>query len=230
MIRISIATLLASTSIAPAFAQATANAQESETILVVGQRDLLALEARTQAGSRLPLTARETPASVEVITQDELQLRAPRTAREAFNEVVGAISGNVPGNPTVISLRGFSGNAVSILQDWVSTSTVVQRDSNTWHYDRIEVLKGPASVPYREGALAGVINKVNRKPTLDGRRLAADGLVYAQGDKRPRGWEKTSDYAPSGSSFPETRRRVWVLGTPAAATQFLLSGANWRAP
>ncbi|WP_313539162.1 TonB-dependent receptor [Sphingomonas sp.] len=173
MIRISIATLLASTSIAPAFAQATANAQESETILVVGQRDLLALEARTQAGSRLPLTARETPATVEVITQDELQLRGLRTAREAFNDVAGAVSGNVPGNPAVISLRGFSGNAVSILQDGVriSTSTVVQRDSNTWHYDRIEVLKGPASVLYGEGALAGVINKVTRKPTLDGRRF-----------------------------------------------------------
>ena len=56
----------------------------------------------------------------------------------------------LPGNPAVVTLRGFSGGAVSILQDGVriSTSTVVQRDTNVWHFDRIEVIKGPASVLY----------------------------------------------------------------------------------
>ncbi|KQU61612.1 TonB-dependent receptor [Sphingomonas sp. Leaf339] len=143
------------------------------TILVTGQRDPLKLNDQAQAGSRLGLTIRETPASVEVMTQDDLQLRGLRTAREAFDGVVGAIAGNVPGNPAVVSLRGFAGNTVSILQDGVrvSTSTVVQRDSNIWHYDRIEVLKGPASVLYGEGALAGVVNKVTRKPILGERHL-----------------------------------------------------------
>jgi iron complex outermembrane receptor protein len=75
----------------------------------------------------------------------------------------------------VVSLRGFAGNTVSILQDGVrvSASTVVQRDTNNWHYDRVEVLKGPASVLYGEGALAGVINKVTRKPVIGERRLDA---------------------------------------------------------
>ncbi len=143
------------------------------TIIVTGQRDPLKLDDEAQAGSRLGLSIRETPASVEVLTQDDLQIRGLRTAREAFNDVVGAIAGNVPGNPAVVSLRGFAGNTVSILQDGVrvSASTVVQRDSNTWHYDRIEVLKGPASVLYGEGALAGVVNKVTRKPVLAERHL-----------------------------------------------------------
>lgn len=142
-------------------------------IIVTGQRDPLRLEEQPQAASRLGLTVRETPASVEVLTQDDLQVQGLRTARETFNQVVGAISGNVPGNPAVVSMRGFAGNTVSILQDGVrvSTSTVVQRDSNNWHYDRIEVLKGPASVLYGEGALAGVINKVTRKPVPGERRL-----------------------------------------------------------
>ena len=143
------------------------------TIVVTGQRDPLKLDDQAQASSRLGLTIRETPASVEVLTQGDLQLRGLRTARETFNDVVGAIAGNVPGNPAVVSLRGFAGNTVSILQDGVriSTSTVVQRDSNNWHYDRVEVLKGPASVLYGEGALAGVINKVTRKPVLGERHL-----------------------------------------------------------
>jgi iron complex outermembrane receptor protein len=160
---------------APALAQEhdTTGEPGEATIVVTGQRDPLKLDEQAQASSRLGLSIRETPASVEVLTQQDLQLRGLRTARETFNDVVGAIAGNVPGNPAVVSLRGFAGNTVSILQDGVrvSASTVVQRDGNSWHYDRIEVLKGPASVLYGEGALAGVVNKVTRKPVLGERHL-----------------------------------------------------------
>lgn len=125
-----------------------------------------------EAVSRLGLTPAEVPASVEIMTQDQLQLRGLRTSREAFADVVGAVAGNVPGNPAVIGMRGYSGNAVSVLQDGVrvGTSTFVTRDTNTWHYERIEVIKGPASVLQGEGALAGIVNKVTRKPSLDGNR------------------------------------------------------------
>ena len=165
--------LLAAPTDAQARSPDTTDNRTDATIVVTGQRDPLKLDDQAQASSRLGLSIRETPASVEVLTQDDLQVRGLRTARETFNDVVGAISGNVPGNPAVVSLRGFAGNTVSILQDGVriSTSTVVQRDSNNWHYDRIEVLKGPASVLYGEGALAGVINKVTRKPVLGERHL-----------------------------------------------------------
>uniref|UniRef100_UPI0035CC491B TonB-dependent receptor n=1 Tax=uncultured Sphingomonas sp. TaxID=158754 RepID=UPI0035CC491B len=150
---------------------------DPQAIIVTGQRDALKLDQPSETGSRLGLSVRETPATVETLTQADLQTRGLRTSKEAFNDVVGAIAGNVPGNPAVVTLRGFSGAAVSILQDGVriSTSTVVTRDVNTWHYDRIEVIKGPASVLYGEGALAGVINKVTRKPTLDGNHM--DGLL-----------------------------------------------------
>jgi iron complex outermembrane recepter protein len=157
-------------------AAAAAQTRDTDPIIVTGQRDPLT-DGPAEASSRLGLSLRETPASIEVLTQEELQLRGLRTAREAFDDVVGATAGNVPGNPAVVSLRGFSGNTVSILQDGirVSTSTVVQRDTNIWHYDRVEVLKGPASVLHGEGALAGVINKVTRKPVLGQRR--GDALV-----------------------------------------------------
>jgi iron complex outermembrane receptor protein len=171
------AALLASAIATPCWAQTTTD--KPATVVVTGHRDPLQLDTATEAGSRLGLTARETPASIETLTQAELQQRGLRTARETFNDVVGAVAGNVPGNPAVVSLRGFSGNTVSILQDGVrvSASTVVQRDTNNWHYDRVEVLKGPASVLYGEGALAGVINKVTRKPILGKRHM--DGFLSA---------------------------------------------------
>ncbi|WP_230481566.1 TonB-dependent receptor [Sphingomonas sp. Leaf21] len=153
-----------------AVASGPQSAPAAPTVVVTAQRQP---DTPVTAASRLPLTIRETPATVEILSQDDLQRRGVRTAREAFDQVVGAIAGNVPGNPAVVSMRGFAGNTVSILQDGVrlAASTVAQRDSNIWHYDRIEVLKGPASVLYGEGALAGVINKVTRKPVLGERRL-----------------------------------------------------------
>lgn len=160
---------------APALADEGASNEQLGRVEVSGARDRLKLEEVPAAASRLGLTARETPATVQTLTQEDLQVRGLRTAREAFADIPGVIAGNVPGNPAAVMMRGFSGNAVSILQDGVrvSTSTVVQRDTNTWHFDRIEVLKGPASVLYGEGALAGVINKVTRKPTLDGTHVDA---------------------------------------------------------
>lgn len=156
---------------------ALAEDQEPGTIVVTGQHDPLKLDVRNDAGSRLPLTPKETPASLDTLTQADVQFRGLRTAREAFAEVPGAIAGNVPGNPAVVSMRGFAGNTVSILQDGVriSSSTVVQRDTNSWHFDRIEVIKGPASVLFGEGALGGVVNKVSRRPVFDGNHL--DGLL-----------------------------------------------------
>ena len=188
--------------------EAPADRRSDATIVVTGQRDPLKLDDQAQASSRLGLSVRETPASVEILTQADLQTRGLRTARETFNDVVGAIAGNVPGNPAVVSLRGFAGNTVSILQDGVriSASTVVQRDTNVWHYDRIEVLKGPASVLYGEGALAGVINKVTRKPVIGERHL--DTLV-------------------SGGSF-DTVSAAGGVNLPVSATIAIRADASYQ--
>ncbi|UAK26478.1 TonB-dependent siderophore receptor [Sphingomonas nostoxanthinifaciens] len=141
-------------------------------IIVTGKFEALHLDDQAEAGSRLGLSLREIPASVEVLTQDQLQLRGLRTAREAFSDITGAIAGNVPGNPATVTLRGFSGNAVTVLFDGVraGSSTIVARDIDMWNYERVEAIKGPASVLDGEGALAGAINLVTKKPTL-GRRF-----------------------------------------------------------
>ncbi|WP_420145418.1 TonB-dependent receptor [Sphingobium sp.] len=192
--RISILALAATLATTPAFAEEARN----DAIIVTGQRDQLKLDQKSETGSRLGLSIMETPASVETISQADMQFRGLRTAREAFADVPGAIAGNVPGNPAVITMRGFAGNVVSILQDGVriSSSTVVQRDTNVWHFDRIDVIKGPASVLFGEGALGGVVNKVTRKPQFDGNYMdallsygsfntmtAAGGVNYQLSDK-----------------------------------------------
>lgn len=139
--------------------------------------DRLHLDKANAVGSRLGLTARETPASVETKSQADMQQKGLRTTKEALSDVTGVTVGNVPGNPAVISMRGFTGNTVNVMQDGVrvAASTITTRDIDTWKYEKIEVLKGPASVLYGEGSLGGAVNLVTRKPTLDEQKL--EGLL-----------------------------------------------------
>ncbi|MFV1944082.1 TonB-dependent siderophore receptor [Pseudomonas luteola] len=153
-----------------------------QPLQVTGQQvsesdDPLHIDAQNSIGSRLGLTARETPATVETKTQQDMQVKGLRTTKEAFSDINGATVGNVPGNPAVLSMRGFSGNTINVLQDGVrvAASTITTRDVDTWNFEKIEVLKGPSSVLYGEGALGGAVNMITRKASLDGQHI--DGML-----------------------------------------------------
>lgn len=135
------------------------------------------LAAPSQTGSRLGLSLRETPASVEVITQDTMQVRGARSLEEALRGAVGLTVGGNPGSPGIASTRGFTGGFITYLFDGdrVSTPTMSNRPQDSWNYERIEVLKGPASVLYGEGGIGGAVNFVPKKP--DRSRPGAEALL-----------------------------------------------------
>jgi iron complex outermembrane receptor protein len=149
-----------------------ANLTMSESLTVTAALGRRELDSPTPAGSRLGLTPRETPATVDVITFVEAQERGLRTALEALSSVPAVTVAFLPSAQGITTIRGFSGAAVSQLFDGtrVTTSTVVARNYDSWSFDRIEVLKGPASVLYGEGALAGVVNFVPKRPDFGAQR------------------------------------------------------------
>ncbi len=159
----------------PALAQVADNSADRDTILVTGQQ----LEQQTEVSGRLGLSIRETPAVVDIVTQQDFQLQGVRNAIEAMNAAPGVASGNLPGSIGAVSMRGFQ-RAVNYLYDGVrmANSDVGVRNWDAWSFERIEVIKGPASVTSGEGALAGAINFVPRRPNLDrasGEMLASYG-------------------------------------------------------
>lgn len=161
---------------APALAEDADAQSERDTIVITGERDL---ETPADVAGRLGLTVRETPATVDVLTQADLQLQGARNAIEAMNSAPGVASGNLPGSIGSVSMRGFH-RAVNYLYDGVrmANSDVGLRNWDSWAFERIEVIKGPASVTSGEGALAGAINFVPRRPKLDsagGELLASYG-------------------------------------------------------
>ncbi|MGJ7903830.1 TonB-dependent receptor [Lysobacter sp. 1R34A] len=119
--------------------------------------------------SRLGLDPEELPATLDVLDQRELQARGLRDSVEALRAMPGVMAGNLPGQPGVASMRGFASGAVSYLFDGVrlTSSGFSSRNWDSFNFERIEVLKGPASVLYGEGVLAGAINYVPKSAQLD---------------------------------------------------------------
>jgi iron complex outermembrane receptor protein len=126
----------------------------------------LHLEEVSQSASRLGVSIREIPASVEVVDQTLMQERGLRTISESVQGATGLSVGDSPGNPVNFSMRGFTNNQLRLLYDGLllGPAQMTSRPRDTWNLDRIEVLKGPASVLYGEGALGGAINFVTKRP------------------------------------------------------------------
>jgi iron complex outermembrane receptor protein len=141
-------------------------ASEVGALVVTGGREV-ALDTVSTTGSRLGLDVRETPATIDILTQERFIERGLRTSNEALNSAPGVTAYDPGGSPGTVSMRGFGGNSVSLNYDGVhQPSTMVSRNYDAFAFDRIEVLKGPSSVLFGEGALGGSINLVPKKPEL----------------------------------------------------------------
>lgn len=139
-----------------------------ETIVVEGrltESDSLSLDENLYTGSRLGLSARELPASVSVVTHETIEIRGARTALEAIESAVGMSGGTSVGSIPNYATRGFTGNDITVMRDGIRQNTASQsaRPLDAFLFDRIEVLKGPASLLYGEGAVGGAVNYVSKQ-------------------------------------------------------------------
>ncbi len=143
-----------------------------DEVVVTGER--IPLNTRSETGSRRGLTLRETPATIAVLTQEQLVELGLRDTLEALNRVPGVTSANPATSPGMLSARGFSGGAVSLLYDGARPGipAYFTRVIDSWNFERIEVLKGPSSVVHGEGALAGAVNLIPKSARLDSRASA----------------------------------------------------------
>lgn len=149
-------------------AQATAD-QALPEVKVQSARDAgtLKLDEKSSTASRLGVTIRETPASVEIVDQDTIYERGKRTVMEALEGTTGISVGTPGGSAGVVTSRGFSDGSVRYLYDGVPLidSGMVTRPGGTYNIDRIEVLRGPASVLHGMQGIGSAVNFVSKQPT-----------------------------------------------------------------
>ncbi|MDQ8034322.1 MAG: TonB-dependent receptor plug domain-containing protein, partial [Bordetella sp.] len=131
------------------------------------ETDSVDLDRRSSSASRLGLTVRETPASVEIVTQQSMRERGASTLEDALRGVTGLAGGGTRASPTTLSSRGFTD--ILYLYDGMrmSGAGTNNRVEDTWNYERIEVLKGPASVLQGDSAIGGIVNFQTKRPDRD---------------------------------------------------------------
>jgi iron complex outermembrane receptor protein len=130
---------------------------------------------------RGPTAQQENPQAVSVVPAQVLRDQAPRNLDDALNNVSGVTQGNTLGSTQdTLMKRGFGDNRDgSIMRDGMP---VVQGRSLNATAERVEVLKGPASLLYGIQDPGGVINVVSKRPQLQSfSALTARGSSYGSG-------------------------------------------------
>ncbi|MCH4875947.1 TonB-dependent siderophore receptor [Pseudomonas sp. TMW22090] len=120
-----------------------------------------------QTATKLPLTLRETPQSVSVVTRKHMDDKAMTSISDVAKSAPGIYlnnSGGV-GRPT-FSARGF--DIDNIMYDGFPTSFLTylpSGEANLAMYDRVEIVRGATGLAQGAGNPAGAINLVRKRPT-----------------------------------------------------------------
>jgi len=140
----------------------------------------------------------ETPASISVITADLLRDRGALTLQDALRYTAGIMSDayGLDNRTDSVILRGTEYQSVlDGMRDQFNYYNTTRPD--TYALERIEILRGPASVLYGQGPTAGVVALVSKRPqpmqvgevvaeygSFDRQRVNADftGPIDAQGE------------------------------------------------
>ncbi|MEJ7931294.1 TonB-dependent siderophore receptor [Ramlibacter sp. AN1015] len=117
---------------------------------------------RTQIGKGTQ-ELRDIPQSVTVQTERLMDDRNLDDFREVLRTTAGVTFQAGETGEEDVRLRGFSlGQAGDIYTDGLRDGALYERD--TFNNDRIEVLKGSASMLFGKGSTGGVVNQVSKQP------------------------------------------------------------------
>ncbi|WP_326534547.1 TonB-dependent receptor [Pseudorhodoferax sp.] len=154
---------------APALAQTTL---PEVRVLEQAERTGAQLRLPAQTASRTGLAIHDTPASVDGVSAEQLRERGDVGVAEAITRTVGLTSSASPGNGGLsFGSRGFVGvNSVGVAEDGLAAGVAagtISYPADAWGYERIEVLRGPASLMYGSGTMGATINAVRKQPSRE---------------------------------------------------------------
>ena len=158
-------------------------AQEAATLSTV----VVTAGAREQA-------VKEAPASISVITREEIEASPATNLRELVGRLEGVVISAGGPSDNDISIRGMPGEYTLFLVDGKRQNTRETMNRGTGGVqsnllpplsaiERIEVVRGPMSSLYGSDAMGGVINIITRKvPTKWGGSVELGGVVQERSE------------------------------------------------
>ena len=176
-------------------------------------------QPRVVAAERKLTRAEDAPASITVISGDEVRGFGYGTLAEALRSVRGLYLGT-DRTYEAVGTRGFSitgayNNRVLVLNDGHTTnepsygqgSIGRDFDSDLSEIERIEVVRGPGSVLYGSAAFFGVVNVVHKIPP-PGLHARAGATIGSLGET----------YGHLSLSAGDDKNYVWLRGSAVKAT------------
>jgi iron complex outermembrane receptor protein len=144
--------------------------EDAIQVVVTGEQDEGYSPSDATTATRTDTPLRDIPQSIQVIPQQVLEDQQVIQLREATRNVSGVIEGSNFGNSgDAFLIRGFQTNNVLLDGIELGTSNLGNNSSfrETANIERVEVLKGPASVLYGTLEPGGIINVVTEQPLED---------------------------------------------------------------
>lgn len=131
----------------------------------------------------------DEPYMIDVVDQQEITDRLYRTVPEALRFTPGVMvqkTSHGQGSPFI---RGFTGFRTLMLIDGIRLNNSVFREGPNQYWNtldplslqRLEVVKGPASVLYGSDAIGGTVNAITRSPNTYGEGFEWGGRAFYRG-------------------------------------------------
>lgn len=168
------------------------------------------LDTITVTGTRTETPVFDNPATISVVDQQTLEKQAPESIAAMLRDIpsLDVIDSSVPGMKR-IRIRGESSHRVTILVDGQEITDHSDYGTpllvDTANVERIDVIRGPASVLYGAKAIGGVINIITKRGSEKPVQLEL-GSSYYSGTHGAQGWMALSgtmgefDYRISASA------------------------------
>ncbi|UVL47098.1 TonB-dependent receptor [Pseudomonas moraviensis] len=175
---------------------------DATTITSTRDESLSYQPPETSSVMRSSASLQEIPQTVNVIPAQVIRDQAPRNLDDALANVSGITQGNTLGSTQdSVMTRGFGDNRNgSIMRDGMP---LVQGRGMNASVDRVEVLKGPASLLYGIQDPGGVVNLVSKKPELTQyNAVTVRGSSYGDGKNGSGGaFDSTGALGDSGFAY-----------------------------
>ncbi|MBY5664369.1 TonB-dependent siderophore receptor [Rhizobium leguminosarum] len=172
-------------------ASADAGATALEPIVIQGassdsKTDRTSVAAKnSSAATKINTPLVETPRSVSVTTEKEIEQRGAQSIIEAVRYSAGVTTGTSGFDPRFdqVYIRGYNATTVGDYRDGLRQPYINYGMFRTEPYQlqRVEVIKGPVSVLYGSGSPGGLVNKISKLPTEEPIREV--GISYGTEDR-----------------------------------------------
>jgi catecholate siderophore receptor len=152
--------------------------QNNVESVIVTASDGYANTVQTTA-SRVPIRVLDLPQSTYTVTHQLLEDRGVDSLKDALAGVPGVQPTLGEGRRDSFDIRGFTAGTDQYI-DGVRDDAQYFRDlSNT---EQLDVVEGPAAVLYGRGSSGGLVNRITKKPTMEGLEgtVAVTGGSYGE--------------------------------------------------